>query len=243
MACKFCDNSMVRVKTIWPENPDWPRNFVEPQVHCCPVCGWWVKKEDHHGEDNAGAYAFTRTFGAVGSLREFDVSKSDAPIKELRNYLAAQFDSRKNLNPKKLENIVASIYRDIGHTNVCVTGQAHDGGVDIVMDGSDDSMVGVQVKRYKNKIEAEEIRSFAGALMLKGFTKGIYVTTSDFTRGARETAGKAEGKGYRIELVNADAFYDALGFAQREIYDNAMDPDAPYNKARMTSIAYKKVWL
>ncbi len=69
------------------------------------------------------------------------------------------------------------------------------------------------------------------------------MTTSDFTSVARVAAVTVTGKGYPIELVNAAAFYDALGFAQRKMYDKTSDPSAPYFSADLARIRYKKVYL
>jgi restriction endonuclease Mrr len=76
--------------------------------------------------------------------------------------------------------------------------------------------VGVQVKRYgaHRKIEAEQIRSFAGALLLDGKTRGVFVTTSDFRKGACQAAARYATIGYPIELMNASGFLEALGIAQ-----------------------------
>lgn len=82
-------------------------------------------------------------------------------------------------HPKLFEDVVCSVFRDFGW-NARVTACSGDDGIDVVLDGESDSTVGVQVKRYKKekKIEAEQIRSLAGALLVNGHTKGIFVTTS-----------------------------------------------------------------
>ena len=68
-------------------------------------------------------------------------------------------------------------------------------------------------------------------------------TTSAYRRGARDAAKEAERKGYRIELIDAAGFYDALGIAQRKMYDDAFDATAPYVSAHMQEVGYKKVYL
>lgn len=71
-------------------------------------------------------------------------------------------------------------------------GQAGDDGVDGVIDqdrlGVD--QIYVQAKRYAhgNNIGAPAIRDFYGALSLKKAQKGIFVTTSEFSPAARQTA-------------------------------------------------------
>lgn len=83
-------------------------------------------------------------------------------------------------------------------------GQSGDGGVDGVIDqdplGVD--QIYVQAKRYdKNPVGAGAIRDFFGALNLKRAQKGVFITSSFFTRDAVETA---KGLGGRIVLVDGE---------------------------------------
>jgi len=86
-------------------------------------------------------------------------------------------------------------------------GQSSDGGVDGVIDqdplGVD--QIYIQAKRYKegNNIGSGDIRDFFGALNIKRATKGIFVTTSDFTQAAKQTAAAL---GSRIVLINGKRF-------------------------------------
>jgi restriction system protein len=82
-------------------------------------------------------------------------------------------------------------------------GKTGDNGVDGVIDqdplGVD--QIYVQAKRYAegNSIGSGDIRDFFGALNLKKAQKGIFITTSDFTSSAVQTAGDL---GSRIVLIN-----------------------------------------
>lgn len=113
--------------------------------------------------------------------------------------------------------MVGSVFKSLGY-HVVVTGRSNDGGIDAVLEGASGIRIGVQVKRYRNKIEAEQIRAFTGALVIEGFTRGIYVTTSAFRPGAKRAAEKSEVRGHPISLVDADGFLAALSVAQREFY-------------------------
>ena len=68
----------------------------------------------------------------------------------------------------------------------------------------------------------------AGALVLNGMTRGIFITTSSFQSGAYSTADRFRLIGMPIELVDAQGFYDALGLAQRAAYRSISDPTAPF---------------
>lgn len=82
-------------------------------------------------------------------------------------------------------------------------GRSGDDGVDGVVDqdalGLDRAYI--QAKRYKsdNPVGPAAIREFSGSLELHKATKGIFVTTSSFSRSALETADKL---GKRIVLIN-----------------------------------------
>lgn len=83
-------------------------------------------------------------------------------------------------------------------------GQSGDDGVDGVIDqdplGVD--QIYVQAKRYAdgNSVGAGAIREFFGSLSLKKAQKGIFVTTSSFSKSAVETARQI---GARIVLIDA----------------------------------------
>jgi len=122
------------------------------------------------------------------------------------------------VNPRVFEETVASVFRDLGyHTRI--TGYSHDDGIDVVMDGPDGHLTGVQVKRWKNSVKVEQIRAFAGALILGGMTKGMFVTTGGFQSGVSGTAARFTSKGIPIELLNAERFYQALRIAQINRHD------------------------
>jgi restriction system protein len=84
-------------------------------------------------------------------------------------------------------------------------GQSGDDGVDGVIDqdplGVD--QIYVQAKRYAegNQVGPAAIREFFGSLSLKKAQKGIFVTTSGFSKSAIETARQI---GARIVLIDAD---------------------------------------
>jgi restriction system protein len=84
-------------------------------------------------------------------------------------------------------------------------GQSGDDGVDGVIDqdplGVD--QIYIQAKRYgsDNQVGPAAIREFFGSLSLKKAQKGIFVTTSGFTKSASETARQIGG---RIVLIDSN---------------------------------------
>lgn len=84
-----------------------------------------------------------------------------------------------------------------------VTGQSHDGGIDGVIDGDALGLdqVYVQAKRYgdQNTVGREAIQAFVGALHGHGATKGVFLTTSSFSRPATDYAASIPT---RIALID-----------------------------------------
>jgi len=179
----------------------------EHYLKICPCCGWWL------GFRNDINSSTLRTWGGVGGLKELDLADIDLPLVEVRQYLMADYKKRFILHPQKLEKVVGDVFNDLGY-KVRVTAYSGDDGIDVILDGDNDTLIGVQVKRYKDKISINQIRELTGALVINGFTKGIFVTTSDFQSGAERTVRMSEVKGYPIELYNAQRFFEALKLAQ-----------------------------
>ena len=115
----------------------------------------------------------------------------------------ANFLARNSFNqdysPAEFEHVTTELFRRYGY-QAEVTPQSGDQGIDIVLK-KEEKTIGVQCKRYKieNKIGPGVIREFVGALEGRGIAIGYFVTTSDFTKAARETAQKSR---YRIKLIS-----------------------------------------
>ena len=86
----------------------------------------------------------------------------------------------------EFENYVAKILRLNGYQNVMVMKVGPDGGIDITASLNSEKY-GVQCKFYeKSNVGNQQVLQFYGALANGKFDKGIFVTTSDFTRSALE---------------------------------------------------------
>jgi len=102
-----------------------------------------------------------------------------------------------------IELLIAMGYGGTGDGAAHALGKSGDNGIDGVIDqdplGVD--QIYIQAKRYAegNNVSAGDIRDFFGALNLKKAQKGIFITTSDFTPSAVQTA---KDLGMRIVLIN-----------------------------------------
>ena len=85
-----------------------------------------------------------------------------------------------------------------------VVGGSGDGGIDGIIKEDELGLnrIYVQAKRWKNNVPVDHIRNFTGALESKGARNGIFITTSDFTKRAKEFVKKITSK--QIILINGD---------------------------------------
>jgi restriction system protein len=181
--------------------------------------------------EDFGWYVRGAILRASAILRELDPADLATPLNELRRHLLARYGDRFKVHPKRYEDLVGQVFKDFGF-EVRVTSYSGDEGIDLfVFDGPQDQVTGVQVKRYKGKIEAEQVRAFTGALFLRGLTAGVFVTTSGFRRGARVESLNAKQRGLPISLWDADRFYSAMKLTVCDPYESPDDPNAPFATA------------
>ena len=236
-ACVFCGEPLIVLTELREGLPSAGEYFHSPvreqSTHTCPICGWWnVRRRDTYAGSSHGV---STSSGAAGTLRQLDLTNIETPLDAIRSYLAARYAERFDMAPQLFEETVASVFRDLGFS-ARVTAYSGDGGIDIVLDGPSDAMIGVQVKRYKGTIKVEQIRAFTGALVVAGLTRGIFVTTSTFQRGVNPLVDRLSTIGYGIDLVDATRFYDALKIAQRSRYRYVDDPTAAYTNAPLIEL-------
>ncbi|MBA3342841.1 MAG: restriction endonuclease [Gemmatimonadaceae bacterium] len=131
----------------------------------------------------------------------------DSAYVRLRTAVEAELvDTIKNVSPRFFEELVIDLLVRMGYGGnraeaARAIGRSGDGGIDGVIDedrlGLDS--IYVQAKRWEASIGRPEIQKFAGALQGQRATKGIFITTSTFTREADEYAQRI---GSRIVLID-----------------------------------------
>ncbi len=120
----------------------------------------------------------------------------------------------RQMDPSSFENLVINVLVSIGYGNGTTnsgihTGKTGDGGIDGVINQDKLGLdtIYIQAKRYKegNNVTGHDVRDFVGALQgreSKGSRKGVFITTSDFTKEGKEYAeGIKDGK---VVLINGD---------------------------------------
>ena len=92
----------------------------------------------------------------------------------------------------------------MGYGHARQVGRTGDGDIDGIIDQDTLGLdkLYVQAKRWTNQVGEPEIRNFSGSLDAHGATRGILITTSDFTDTARKTAKTISIGTKHIRLVN-----------------------------------------
>jgi restriction system protein len=117
--------------------------------------------------------------------------------KEIRAYLDA-------MDPFDLQDMVAALLQAMGYHITWIAPRGKDGGIDILAWndplGTKPPRIKVQVKRRKDNIPIEELRSFIS--LINEDDVGIFVTTGGFTRDAEEYARNQERR--KITLIDSE---------------------------------------
>lgn len=104
--------------------------------------------------------------------------------------------------PQEFERLVVKLLQAMGYggevkNSGIVTQLSNDGGIDgtIKEDALGFNHISIQAKRYapKNAVGRAELQSFVGAVSVTPSKKGVFITTSDYTKGAIEYVGNLNG--------------------------------------------------
>jgi restriction system protein len=150
-------------------------------------------------------------------------------------------DRIKAMPPDKFEELVGDLLVGMGLDEVEVTAYSGDGGIDVrgvfPFGGVANIKVAVQVKRYSANVQRPEIQKLRGSLDEHDY--GFFITTSDFSSGAKEEAERTGG-GKPIVLVNGRQVVNLLmeygiGVTRSslDVYELDENPSAPEHAAEV----------
>lgn len=133
---------------------------------------------------------------------------------QIRADLATEILSRvKSCSPAFFEQLVVEVLvamgyggsrKDAGQT----VGKSGDGGIDGIIkeDRLGLDVIYIQAKRWESSVSRPEIQKFVGALQGQRARKGVFITTSDYTREAIEYARNLDCKVVLIDGVQLANF-------------------------------------
>jgi restriction endonuclease Mrr len=100
-----------------------------------------------------------------------------------------QFDQLNSLTGLEFEQRLAILFRHQGYA-VTLTRGSGDQGADLIL-SKGSVRIAVQAKRYTARVGNSAIQELLGGMIFYNCSRGIVVTTSDFTRSAKELAARA----------------------------------------------------
>lgn len=141
----------------------------------------------------------------------------EASFSQINKKLAGELlENILNNDPIFFERLVLDLLLKMGYGDFRenageTTSPTNDGGIDgiISQDRLGLDKIAIQAKRYsENVIGRPILQNFAGALLGMGLTKGVFITTSTFTKGAIEYATNQAN--LTIILIDGDKLADLM---------------------------------
>ncbi|MFY1112206.1 MAG: restriction endonuclease [Methanosarcinaceae archaeon] len=160
---------------------------------------------------------------------------------KLHNELVSEILSTiKNCSPTFFESLVIDVLIKMGYGGSRAdagkaVGKSHDGGIDGIIkeDRLGLDVIYIQAKRWEGTVGSPEIQKFAGALIGKKAKKGVFITTSGFSKEAIDYAnltgnivlidgdtlarlmieydvGVSKVKSYEVKRIDTDYFEDGV---------------------------------
>ncbi|MCZ7385600.1 MAG: restriction endonuclease [Candidatus Methanoperedens sp.] len=134
---------------------------------------------------------------------------------EIKHDLAQELlTSVKTTSPYFFEKLVIDLLLKMGYGGYLpeageITGKSGDGGIDgkIKEDKLGLDVIYIQAKRWDGTVGRPEIHKFAGALLGQRAKKGIFITTSNFSKDARDYAESIDAK---IRLIDGNELADLM---------------------------------
>ncbi len=144
-------------------------------------------------------------------------------------------DQVRRASPQFFERLVVQLLVSMGYGGSTedagqAIGRSGDGGIDGIIkeDALGLDVIYLQAKRWEGTVGRPEIQKFAGALQGNRARKGVFLTTSSFTREAHEYVTRIDSK---IVLIDGEALarlmvdHDVGVVRSRELVLKKVDPE------------------
>ncbi len=139
----------------------------------------------------------------------------DLGYQQIRDDLASELLQRiKECSPAFFEQLVVDLLVAMGYGGSRqdagrAVGKGGDGGVDGIIkeDRLGLDVIYIQAKRWEGSVGRPEIQKFAGALQGQRAKKGVFITTSSFSKDARDYASAIDS---RLVLIDGEDLADYM---------------------------------
>lgn len=175
--------------------------------------GVWSLTPEGRAVGEVNASEVVRQAKSVNRLEtlEADVIEGEDPETASQLWQEALLSEMQKMTPDAFERLCQRLLREAGFAQVEVTGRTGDGGIDgkgiFKIGGLLSFPMIFQCKRYVGSVSSQQIRDFRGA-MAGRVDKGLFITTGNFTRDARQEAVR-EGAP-PVDLINGEQLVEKL---------------------------------
>ncbi len=168
----------------------------------------WVASSDQMPRKKRAVTAGDE-LASVATPKQTPEDRISTAFSEIENVLVDEIiEAVLSLSPARFERLVVDLLLAMGYGGGDLerglqTSLSGDGGIDGIINEDELGLdaVYIQAKRYtpENKVGRPALNGFVGSLTGESATKGVFVTTSDYSREAREYVSRVQ---QRIVLVN-----------------------------------------
>lgn len=228
--CPFCKKQMKRIHDSSRQHLDREVGSFKETVtfYYCTECGYWTIKNSSNRvryiDDEISKYTQSESVRRA-ILNKFEIGSNLVPLDILKSEINKRPEIMYEIAWRKMEDLVQQVFKDFFSCDVKHCGKSHDGGVDLLILDYDNPII-VQVKRHKNPNYTEPVdvvRELLGTMLIKGSTRGIFVTTAKkFSPDSEKVRNEVLEK-KRVdyfELIDFDRFCAILNLTK----DNLQKP-------------------
>ena len=205
LVCIYCSAPLDKADSdVYPPGQENNMDIAYYREASCKLCGWarrrWVSRHNAAMSINSGRWATFR------ELKSFDISDQNIALDELATHLKRKFTDIHTITPRRFEELVAEIFRSLGW-QTRLTKQSADGGVDIYLfEHATGQQAIVECKRYKGTVGIGVVDRLLGVQLVLGVNSAYLVTTSKFSKSAKDRLNSTNiGKhGFELNLMDAE---------------------------------------
>ena len=135
-------------------------------------------------------------------------TQENTPIAQnLKSQILDEISQKK---PSFFEYLVARLLEKMGYGVGRLTKSGADGGIDGIIDEDELglSQIYVQAKSWQGAVSRPEIQKFVGAISDKQTKKGVFITTSKFSKDAKEYAANAQS--HTVVLIDGERLAELM---------------------------------
>ena len=165
-----------------------------------------VYNKNKSGKHNELSFASDRNSKDITPIEA--INSADIALKELlKTQILDEINAK---SPKFFEDLVKNLLVKMGYGEGTLTKDGADDGIDGIINEDElgISKIYIQAKRWQGNITRPELNKFAGAILNKQTKKGVFITTSKFTKDAEQYVKNLQD--HSIALIDGERLAELM---------------------------------